>query len=126
MPVTLSCVVCGDLFSVIPSRVAKGAKYCNYACHQIGEGRKGGAVRGAQKRAASTGRSYRKRKGRHEHRVVAEEALGRPLRHGEVVHHIDGDHLNNVPENLQVMTQGDHVREHIGDMLKRRREVHGY
>lgn len=38
--------------------------------------------------------------------------LGRPLAPGEVVHHRDGDKRNNVPENLVVMTQGEHMREH--------------
>ena len=42
--------------------------------------------------------SYRK-----EHFVVAEEMLGRPLECGEVVHHIDGDKLNNNSNNIQVL-----------------------
>ncbi len=47
-------------------------------------------------------RGYRKRYGKAEHRVVAEEMLGRPLKPGEVVHHIDGNKQNNAPENLMV------------------------
>ncbi|WP_045235088.1 HNH endonuclease signature motif containing protein [Deinococcus pimensis] len=49
------------------------------------------------------------------HRLVAERMLGRPLRPGEVVHHVDGDKRNNNPENLRVLqSQQRHmVLEHL-------------
>ena len=47
-----------------------------------------------------------------EHILVAERKLGRRLRPGEVVHHIDGNKQNNDPDNLAVMTQGEHTRIH--------------
>ena len=65
------------------------------------------------------GKTYRKLYGRHEHRVVAEQMLGRSLRPGEVVHHIDGNKRNNAPENLMVFaSQAEHVRWHkkAGDL----------
>lgn len=57
------------------------------------------------------GKAYRKFYGRHEHRVAAEAMLGRPLRPGEVVHHRDGDKLNNDPMNLEVLpSQSEHTK----------------
>jgi hypothetical protein len=42
--------------------------------------------------------------------MAAEQALGRPLEAGEVVHHINGDRSDNRVENLQVCrSQGHHM-----------------
>jgi hypothetical protein len=56
--------------------------------------------------------NYVKLGGRHMHRVIVEQKLGRPLLLGEIVHHKDGDKWNNSPENLEVMTQAEHARIH--------------
>lgn len=39
--------------------------------------------------------------------------IGRPLRPGEIVHHKDGNILNNDPVNLEVLSsQSEHCRVH--------------
>jgi hypothetical protein len=53
----------------------------------------------------------RKRK-QYEHIIVAEKALGRPIRKGEVVHHINCDRTDNRPENLLVCRIGYHLQLH--------------
>jgi hypothetical protein len=39
----------------------------------------------------------------YEHRLVAEQKLGRPLRKGEIPHHINGVKTDNRPENIEVV-----------------------
>lgn len=48
----------------------------------------------------------------YEHRVVAEQSIGRRLLENEVVHHKDEVRSNNNPDNLQVMDKADHARLH--------------
>lgn len=127
MPVFLTCVICGNSFSVIPSRVRKGAKYCSYRCHQIGEGRKGGNIRGDQLKKSSKKKTYEKESGVHRHRLRMEEKLGRKLKQGEVVHHKDGNKFNNNDDNLILLkNQSEHTKIHINDMLAKRKVKHGY
>ena len=49
------------------------------------------------------------------HILVAEQKLGRELKEGEVVHHIDKNKQNNSPDNLMVFrSDGDHRAYHAG------------
>lgn len=47
----------------------------------------------------------------YEHRIVAEQKIGRRLRPGEQAHHVDGDKLNNEPANIEVAASFAHHRE---------------
>lgn len=53
-----------------------------------------------------------------EHILVMEERLGRPLRPGEVVHHVDGDTANNDPANLELFESN---AAHLAATLKGKR-----
>ena len=49
----------------------------------------------------------------YEHIIVAEEILGRPLKKGEVVHHIDENRANNNKDNIVVFrSRSDHTAYH--------------
>lgn len=53
-----------------------------------------------------------KRKSVYEHQLVAEKKLGRYLKNGEVVHHIDMNKSNNAVDNLIVLTNQNHMKLH--------------
>lgn len=50
----------------------------------------------------------------YEHRVVAEELVGRPLKRSEIVHHINEDRGDNRLENLEILTKAEHQYHHLG------------
>lgn len=52
------------------------------------------------------------------HRRKMENKLGRKLKYNEVVHHIDGNKLNNDLSNLQLMTRQEHIEIHRKDLKR--------
>lgn len=46
----------------------------------------------------------------YEHRIIAEQKIGRRLEKNEVVHHVNGKRWDNRPENLEVMDRIEHSK----------------
>lgn len=97
-------------------------KFCSSICalanvrtrkHQKEAGAKANKIIIERYRGTGT-KTYVKENGRHQHRVVMERKLGRKLRKGEIVHHIDGNKKNNKLSNLQlVKNQSEHIKLHL-------------
>lgn len=117
------CTVCGKTFLLYGAHTGK---YCGRRCYL--RGRKGQPNPGAAKRPGyylyggyrwvrivgpRHGRSGKFRRGRvQEHVLIAETALGRRLKKGEVVHHFNLVKLDNRHANLLICGQDYHRMVH--------------
>lgn len=116
------CTRCGKEIYRSPSKRIKGRPFCSRQCHlktlneELNPGRMTPEVKAKLREyrlGSGEGKTYTKTYSRHTHRIVAEEMLGRPLKPGEVVHHIDRNKRNNSPENLMVFaSQAEHAAWH--------------
>lgn len=113
------CPVCKLTFFVI--KPSQKQRCCSHSCAftEIGDKVRAAAYTPeARKKNADTrrgrGSGYVKRGGRHEHRVVMEQRLGRRLESDEIVHHRDEIKSHNAIDNLELTTRRDHARHHFG------------
>jgi hypothetical protein len=116
------------------SELARGRTHTPEARRKIGESQRGknGAAARSWKGGRINSNGYRmvyapdhprstgpSRNYVYEHVLVAEQTLGRFIVPPEVVHHIDGDKLNNAPENLMVCAnQAEHMRVHRDELIE--------
>lgn len=117
MKIVRPCEGCGTVF--LPPAKSPRQRFCSRRCICVALNRGINrdpeviAKRADTRRGSGRGATYIKRDGRHEHRAVAEQNLGRSLLPGEIAHHRDENKRNNAPENIQALaSQAEHARLH--------------
>jgi hypothetical protein len=110
------CAYCGKVYN---SKHYSRSKYCSRKC--FGDDKRSPFIikKGYKKilmsshpRADHYGYVF-------EHIIILEAKLGRPLAPGEVSHHIDGNKLNNLPENLDAFpSQNQHQSYHRNNPMR--------
>lgn len=109
-----NCPVCGREIYVKPSEF-KHTKTCSMSCRkEYLKSSHGNRWKGGHVSALGYVRVWDNQKNGlvFAHRKEMEKHLGRKLRKNEVVHHKDGDKLNNKIENLELMDRSIHCSMH--------------
>jgi hypothetical protein len=121
------CVCCGNTFLRTPNRVLRASRpTCSPGCkNKIHPENISGVRNGNWKGGEFITRAGYKfirigiKKYIQEHRYVMQNYICRVLSNNEVVHHENGNKLDNRPRNLSVMTQSEHAKIHRCDIVNR-------
>lgn len=126
--IEITCEICGKHRKLSPSR--RGERACSRQCRDIiastrGIGRfyNGKPVKresGGYLLVYDPARSRRSDGWVMEHRLVAENMIGRPLLDIEQVHHMNRDKEDNSPSNLVVLDQSTHAKLTVTEATGRR------
>ena len=137
------CVICGIPFFPRAMQIQQGVgRFCSQSCRNKGligakqhpdtiakrlaawraNGHKkilGGPLNGHYRGGSVSSHGYRLHSNGHgvqraEHRSVMDNLAGRQLGHDELVHHQNGNKLDNRPDNLMIVSRAQHALLHAG------------
>jgi hypothetical protein len=106
-----NCDRCGVAYKAYRSKNAQcESRFCSHMCYGLHK-RRPFYIKNGYKLVYKEGHPRADNRGRVRlHLLVMEEKIGRPVLKTESVHHIDGNKLNNHPNNLEMFSSH---REHL-------------
>lgn len=109
---TRQCRICGNTFKLLGSQLTNGwGSYCSKKCESAASQHR--FVKNGYWCVKSDGHPKAYAKGYYyEHILLIEKQIGRRLQDDEVVHHKDGNRLNNDISNLELKTRREHCKHH--------------